>query len=134
MQDRATQFVVDTNALWWYLKNPSRLSVAAAEVFRMAESSGGKLIIPAIVVAELFFLAVKAGDPIPPSALFDDLASRSWIEFSDLGRAQLEYLDRLPEIPEMHDRLIAAESIIRDAPLVTRDRLIAASAAVETIW
>ena len=50
------------------------------------------------------------------------------------GREQLEFLDRLPEIPEMHDRLIAAEALIRGAPLVTRDAILTASPQIETVW
>ena len=34
----------------------------------------------------------------------------------------------------MHDRLIAAEALIRGAPLVTRDALLTASPQIETIW
>ena len=73
----------------------------------------------------------------PPRWLPDLLASLdavSGIELSDLGRAQLERLDRFPEIPEMHDRLIAAEAAILDAPVVTRDETLTASRQIETVW
>ena len=56
------------------------------------------------------------------------------MELSDLGRAQLERLDLFPEIPEMHDRLIAAESAAFDAPIVTQDETLSASRQIETIW
>ena len=92
------------------------------------------LVVPAIVVAELYYVSVKERQPIIVSELMEDLASRRWIEFSDLSRAQLEYLDRLPEIPEMHDRLIAAESILLGVPLLTRDRELVGSPQIETIW
>jgi PIN domain nuclease of toxin-antitoxin system len=62
------------------------------------------------------------------------LAGVSGIELSDLGRAQLERLDQFPDIPEMHDRLIAAESAALDAPVVTRDATLSASPNVETVW
>ena len=39
-----------------------------------------------------------------------------------------------PEIPEMHERLIAAESVALDAPVVTRDEILADSPQVETVW
>ena len=56
------------------------------------------------------------------------------IELSDLGKAQLARLDKLPEISEMHDRLVAAESMALDAPVVTRDEILTASPQVETVW
>ena len=134
MQNRPSVYILDTHALWWYLKRPSLLSATAREILLQAEAGNGRLIVPAIVVAELQHVTTRANEPITPIELFSLLDSRSWIDVSELGRPQLEYLHLLPEIPEMHDRLIAADSIIHNAPLLTRDRLIAASPQVETIW
>lgn len=126
--------MLDTHTLWWYLKRPSLLSATARQVLLQAEAGNGRLIVPSIVVAELQHVTARANDPVTPTEFFELLDSRSWIEVSALGRSQLEYLHLLPEIPEMHDRLIVAEAIIQGAPLLTRDRLITASPQVETIW
>ena len=67
-------------------------------------------------------------------ALLDILTGVSGVELSDLGRGQLEILDLFPEIPDIHDRLIAAEAVALDAPLVTKNGALAASAQVETVW
>jgi PIN domain nuclease of toxin-antitoxin system len=126
--------VVDTHALWWYLQSPDRLTPAASAVFRLAETGNATIVVPAIAVAEFYFLSVKLKQPVAPSTLLDALAGVSGIELSDLGRAQLERLDQFPDIPEMHDRLIAAESAALDAPVVTRDATLSASPNVETVW
>jgi len=126
--------VADTHALWWYLTTPERLSAAVSAVFRLVETGGATLIVPAIVVAELHYVSVKLRQPMAPSALLDALASVGGIELSDLGRTQLEWLDRLPEIPEMHDRLVAAEAMVRRAPVVTRDAVLSDSPQIETVW
>lgn len=55
-----------------------------------------------------------------------------WV--SDLGKAQLELLDRLSAIPEMHDRLIAAEGVALGAPVITRDKAIADAPLVQVVW
>ena len=127
------QFVADTHALWWYLREPSRLSASAAELFESAEAGNATLIVPAIVLAESHWVSVKLGRPLPASGALDALA-RLRFEFAALGPAQLELLAELTEIPEMHDRLIAADAVIHDAPVVTRDRLIEASPRIETVW
>ena len=134
MPDSLARFVVDTHALWWYLRSPERLTTAASAVFRLAETGNATIIVPAIAVAEFYFLSAKLGQPIPPSDLLGVLDAVGGIELSDLGRAQLERLDRFPEIPEMHDRLIAAEAAALDAPVVTRDEILTASVQIETVW
>ena len=134
MLDSPARFVVDTHALWWYLRSPERLTTAASAVFRLAETGNATIIVPAIAVAEFYFLSVKLGQPIPPFDLLAALDAVGGIELSDLGRAQLERLDRFPEIPEMHDRLIAAEAAALDAPVVTRDETLTASVQIETVW
>ena len=126
--------MVDTHALWWYLRSPERLTVAATAIFRLAETGNATIVVPAIVVAEFYFLSVKLGKPLAPADLLDALASVGGIELSDLGRAQLEKLDLFPEIPEMHDKLIAAESAALDAPVVSRDEKLLASERIDTVW
>ena len=129
-----TRFVADTHALWWYFRSPERLSVAAGAVFRLAETGNATVVVPAIVVAEFYYLSVKLGSSLGASALLETLDSVGGIELSDLGRAQLERLDRFPEIPEMHDRLIAAEADALGAAVVTRDEALATSERVPTVW
>lgn len=128
------RYVADTHALYWYLKDASRLSAAADAVFRLAESGNAVIVIPAIVVTELYFLTVKHGAPLLLSRLLGDLTRTSEFAFSDLGMAQLIALERLPEVPEIHDRLIAAESLLWRAPILTKDSVLRRASAVETIW
>lgn len=134
MQSSASLYVVDAHAVWWYIKSPARLSPAAAAAFLLAETGNAVLIVPAIVVAELYYVSVKYGQPYTAAELLQALEAVRGVRVSDLGRAQLERLDRLPDVPEMHDRLIAAEGMALGAPIVTRDKAIAAAPQVQTIW
>jgi PIN domain nuclease of toxin-antitoxin system len=127
-------YVTDTHALWWYLTGHSRLSLAASEVFQLADEGRATIIVPAIVVAEFYFMSVKLRQPYSPAHLIRAIGSRAGIQAVDLGQAQLELLEQLQDIPDIHDRLIAAEAVMRGAVLVTADRLMAASPNVETLW
>lgn len=133
-QHAPARFVVDTNALWWYISRSDRLSPSATAIFELALAGRATLIVPAIALAELYYVSVKLGRSYSPADLMDALDAVQGIYLSDLGRTQLEMLDRLPEIPEMHDRLIAAEALALGVPVVTRDPVIAASPRVQSIW
>ena len=91
------------------------------------------IIIPAIVVAELHYLSIKLGRYVTLSELIDAIQVARGFEFSLPGRAQLDKLDSLQEIPEMLDRLIAAESLVLDSPVITRDRVFSDSSQIETV-
>ena len=127
-------FVVDAHALWWYMKSSPRLPAAAADIFTMADKGKAVLVVPAIVIAEICYLSVKVGERLPPADLLRVIDESNSLALSDLGRTQLELLDLLMEIPEMHDRLITAEAVALGAPVVTRDPDIAASPQVRAIW
>ncbi len=127
-------YVVDTHAFYWYLQNPKRLSPAADAVFRLAEAGGARIVVPAIVIAELYYVAKKHNHDLAVARLLDDICGTANYVFSPLGRDQLEELDELPEITEMHDRLIAAEAHVRQAIVVTKDPVLTGCSSITTVW
>ena len=135
MQDRELSiYVVDTHALFWYFEYPHLLSPAADAVFRLATAGGAQVVVPAIVIAEFYHLSQKAGPIISPSLLLAQIdVSREFI-FSELGRAQLERMEEVTEVLEMHDRLIAAEALVYRAPIISRGQALRASGVVDVIW
>lgn len=127
-------YVADTHALWWYLGSSDRLSPAADAVFRLIETGNALLIVPAIVIAEMYFLSVKLDHPISPADLFEALDSVEGVVISPLDRQQLSALEDVHDVPGMHDRLIAVEAFVRSAPIITRDQVLTGSQHVSTIW
>ena len=127
-------YIVDTHALFWYRSDTSRLSAAADAVFRLAATGAARIIVPAIVVAELFYLTLKAGYPVPPSVILADIGRSQEFVFSPLGQQQLERMEALDNLSEIHDRLIAAEALVYLAPIISKDDVLRRSAAVEVIW
>ena len=132
--NRSAIFVADTHALWWYLRSPELLSPDAPSIFSLVERGRAIIFVPAIVIAELYFLSLKLGEAVPPAEILNLLDSMPGIEMLQLGRTQLEQLDRFPEIRDIHDRLIAAEAASLNVPLLTKDAELLASAQIETIW
>ena len=72
-----TRFVADTHARWWYFRSPERLSAAASVVFQLAETGNATVVVPAIVVAEFYYLSAKLGSALAPSALLEALDRKS---------------------------------------------------------
>ena len=127
-------YVVDTHTLIWYLKDRTRLSPAADAVFRLASTGEAHIIVPAIVVAELYYASQQLSVASPPSVLLADITRSREFVFSPLGAAQLERMESINDVPEMHDRLIAAEALVHGAPVVSRDETLRRSGVVKVIW
>ena len=62
-------YVTDTHSLVWFLANDSKLGKDALSAFRSADEG----IIPAIVIAEVLYIAEKRGASAQLSALLKKL-------------------------------------------------------------
>ena len=127
-------YVVDTHALYWYRNHPDWLRPGGDAVFRLAAAGAARIIVPAIVVAELYYLSLKLGAPVHVADLLEDINRSLEFEFSELGQAQLTQMEEVGGVTEMHDRLIAAEALVWQAPIITVDGTLSRSRSVETIW
>ena len=58
------RYVADTHALFWYLINSSELGSNARLAFDGADTGQAFIYVPAIVIAELFYLNEKKGKPL----------------------------------------------------------------------
>jgi PIN domain nuclease of toxin-antitoxin system len=127
-------YVVDTHALFWYISRSTRLGRNALQVFRDGENGDVRLLIPAIVLCELYYLNGKLGLPLEFSRTCDELKSAAQFEIEDLSLADIEILDSVAAVPEMHDRLIVASALRHKCPVITKDESIVASGIIETVW
>lgn len=126
--------VVDTHALWWYLLDAPQLSQTARTIMDDALNGQGLLIIPSIVVAELYFLNVKLGSPLNFTDEFQWMMSLGRFEFVEFQAADVLQFDAMTSIPEIHDRIIVGAALARGIPVITRDATIVNSGAVMTVW
>ena len=126
--------MVDTHALWWRWRGHGLLSSTAEEVFQRAATGQAILYIPAIVVAELYYLSAKQGMEVPPSEILGRLEAERGFEFVPLDSAQLALMEQFPEIHEMHDRMLVSAAAALRATIVTRDAVLFGAPAVPTLW
>jgi PIN domain nuclease of toxin-antitoxin system len=129
-----TGYVTDTHGLLWYFARPARLGPRAAAAFAQVAAGEADLVVPVIVVAELIFTIQNRSVSADFDPIVKYLLASPNVSVVDLSLARALDLRTLTVIPEMHDRLIAAEALARDLPLITRDQIITAARLVETVW
>lgn len=130
----ASVYVLDTHALYWYWTEPDRLGPTADSAFRALERREGIGLVPFIVVAELHHLASKRGAQLSVEHVLRLIDGAPALRLEPLTRRHLVTFGRLTQIPEMHDRLIAAVGLLHDAVVVTRDPDIQAHPLVRSAW
>ena len=126
-------YVVDTVALILRLERRA-MGSKARDAFNAMEQGGARLYVPAMVFAEILYLAQRKRI----TATLDDV--NQYVQgFADCYETPLNFAvvstaDAITDIPELHDRLIAATAIHLKAPLITNDARIHASLHLRTLW
>jgi len=129
--------ILDAHALIWFLEgNPHLGSAARAQM----EDPGGRLVLPAIALAEALHVVARGRTAIPSvSDLLSDVDADPRISVAPLDREIVAVSVTLTALPEMHDRLIVATALREAASagpvvLLTCDAAIAASGIVPIVW
>ncbi len=113
------------------------LPPSALAVVRQAEEGGGTLWLPEIVLAEFLWLAehgrIRLMAPAGVDELFHELRGREYLVRSHLTEEGWSNFRRLRG-PELHDRIIAADALSRNVPVLTNDTTLRALTPLRTIW
>jgi len=128
-----SSYIADTHALIWYLGGSSRLGDEARAIFDSATDGDSRIFIPAIVVAELMMFAEKH-KTIEPEKILAKLREAPGFEFLALLPETAAKIRELAALPDIHDRLIVAEAMIQNMPLISFDATITKSKLVKVVW
>ncbi|MBM4255769.1 MAG: type II toxin-antitoxin system VapC family toxin [Deltaproteobacteria bacterium] len=128
----ANEFVTDTMGLILRLEQ-RRLGLKAKATFEAMENAAAIIQIPAIVLAEILYLSEKQRINTSIHSVQDYLARFPSCCEMPLNLAILRSAAEITDIPELHDRLIAATTRSLSRPLITNDPFIQASAFVTTL-
>jgi predicted nucleic acid-binding protein len=111
-----------------------RLGSTAKALFEAMEARTTIIHVPAFVFAEILYLSEKKRISLTLQAVEDYLARFPNCRQFPLSLNVIQTAADITDIPELHDRLIAATARIHDVELITNDPVIQASAFVRTIW
>ena len=116
-------YVTDTQALVKIMMGKKAINDKAHQAFLSADKGECIIIIPAVVLMEVLYLFEK--NRIEVGLLHtEDLLRGQNYQFEPLSLEILKTASEIDDIPELHDRLIAATAKYLDIPLITNDPLI----------
>ena len=125
-------FVTDTQALVKFMMGKKVINDRSHQAFQSADKGETTIIIPAIVLMEVLYLFEK--NRINISLLqTEDLFKSQNYQFEPLNFEILKTASEINDIPELHDRLIAATARYLDLPIITNDPVIQDSKFVEVL-
>lgn len=129
------RYVTDTHCLLWFLlKDNSKLSEKAKEIFENAEEGNYIIIIPSIVLLELMRILEKRNLKNKFNQIIKEIEEIDNYEIHSLDINIIKKVSEIKKIGELHDGIIIATAKLVDLPLITKDEEITKSKEAECIW
>lgn len=129
----ADEYVTDTMAIVLHLEH-RKSSAKVKEIFALADAGTVVIHVPSLVFAEILYLSEKSRISLTLLEVKNHLAKypnyRETVQCYEI----IEHAAQINDIPELHDRLIAATAKYLNLELVTNDPKIQNSAFVKTVW
>lgn len=127
-----SSYVTDTQGLVKFMMGKKVINDAAHQAYLSADKGEATIIIPAIVLMEVMYLFEKSRIQIGLLQTEDLMESQNY-RFEPLSFEILKTASQITDIPELHDRLIAATARHLDLPLITNDPVIKKSKFVQIL-
>ncbi len=116
-------YVTDTQALVKFMMGKRVISQESHQAFLSADKGECTIIIPAVVLMEVLYLFEKNRISIDLLQAENLLKGKNY-QLEPLGLEILKAALEITDIPELHDRLIAATAKYLDIPIITNDPVI----------
>ncbi len=129
----ANEFATDTMGLVLRLER-RKMGQRAKAVFEAAEAGQVRLVVPAMVFAEIMYLSEKGRIDASIEDAAGYVARYPNCREHPMDIRVIRSAAQITDIPELHDRLIAATAHLLGIRLITNDPLIEASAFARAVW
>jgi len=125
-------YVTDTQALIKFMMGKKVINDRCHGAFQAADRGDTVIIIPAVVLMEVLYLFEKNRIKIDLLQAEDLFRSKNY-QFEPLSLEILKTASEITDIPELHDRLIAATARYLDLLIITNDPVIMNSKFVKAL-
>lgn len=129
----AAEYVADTVSLVLYLEN-RKTGAIAEQIYDSVENGTSIVHIPAMVFAEILYLSEKKRITATLTDALNLTKKSVGFKILAINGEIIENAAQITDIPELHDRIIAASAKYLNLELITNDSKIQKSAFVQTIW
>ena len=129
----ANEYVADTMAIVLRIER-RRMGKRAKGVFEAVERGEATLHVPGIVLAEILYLSEGHRIDASVDEVADYMRRNPTCKEFPLSLAVIRAAARVTDIPELHDRLIAATGHLLGLTIITVDPAIENSKFVSTLW
>jgi predicted nucleic acid-binding protein len=106
----------------------------AARIFERSERGECLILVPTIVLAELYHISRKKRLVLDFSELLREVEERGNFVVTALDLSVIRKLTETHPLTELHDQVIVATALLHEAKVLTKDGPIQDSGLVETIW
>jgi PIN domain nuclease of toxin-antitoxin system len=128
------KYVIDTHAIIWYLSGSKKIKSQARAAIKDVEAGNAEGFIATISLAELAYLFEKGRIMVSLNDVLSKIDSLPTFHIVPLERRLIEELPNIPQIPDLHDRILVALAQLLDAKLVTKDEIIKNSGLIDIVW
>ena len=126
-------YVTDTMALILRLEK-RKLNQRVKKIFNEIENGQIKLLIPAMVLAEIGYLSERNRIDTNLQEVENYCSKYPTSKIESISGKIINRSFEIDDIPELHDRIISGTALYKNLVLITNDPIIIASKFVTTVW
>jgi PIN domain nuclease of toxin-antitoxin system len=126
--------LADTVAIVRHLRQHPALGRNAASILQEADQGLHRIYLSAITLMEVLYLSEAGRIDLRLDELVATIARASNYEVVPVDAEVTLAAVAIDDVPELHDRIIVATARYLGVPILTGDRVIAASQHVQTLW
>ena len=126
-------YVTDTMAVILRLEK-RRSNQKVKSIFESVEKEKTKLLIPAMVLAEIGYLSERNKIDTSLQEVQEYCKKYPTVQIEPITAEVIHKTFEINDIPELHDRIIAGTAYLKNLELITNDPLIIDSKYISTVW